>query len=291
MNDLEYLSEFSKKYDDSFLTVLHSSTINVIKACEAVADVDENVIVGRVMGWIADTFPEEEDIEKYAIAMVRTHKNIINTRNIHKEIACTKYDTKIPTEDQIESVKKIPGKYAVEDKATRSWDEYYYNVTVQVARNSKCLSRKIGAILVKDKTIISTGYNGPPRGIPRCDLRWAIDEDFINKYKPVWAESADDLVSGKCPRHTLGAKSGELTEICPAAHAEENAILSCAREGISTKGAIMYMTCSIPCFRCMIKIINAGISELVMTGTDVYDDNTMYLLSNSDVKVRLYDFI
>ena len=57
-----------------------------------------------------------------------------------------------------------------------NWDQYFYDVCVVVSKNTKCFSRKIGAILVRDKSIVSTGYNGPPRGIPHCDERYSIDK-------------------------------------------------------------------------------------------------------------------
>lgn len=169
--------------------------------------------------------------------------------------------------------------YSVDVELVNSWDEWYYNICVQVARNSKCLSRQIGAILVRDKLIVATGYNGPPRGIVRCDLRDDLDVK---------------LQEGVCPRKTMGFKSGEGLEVCVAAHAEENTILMCAREGIKCKGATMYMACGIPCKKCMIMIIQVGIKELVVTKMDTYgvlDDSSAYLLKNSNVKVRLYDFI
>ena len=179
--------------------------------------------------------------------------------------------------------------YTIDQEPVSSWDEYFYNVAVQVARNSKCFSRKIGAVLVKDKNIISSGYNGPPRGIPTCDKRWQIDPPFIASYHGQLEYLTE--VEGKCPRYALGAKSGEMMDLCPAGHAEENSILNCARLGIATKDTIMYMTCGIPCGKCMIKIINSGVKELVVTKFAYYDDTSKYLLANSDVKVRLFDFI
>ena len=65
--------------------------------------------------------------------------------------------------------------YTVDMENPKSWDEYFYNMSVTVGSNSKCLSRKIGAVIVKDKTVISTGYNGPPRGVMTCDQRWLYD--------------------------------------------------------------------------------------------------------------------
>lgn len=199
--------------------------------------------------------------------------------------------------------------YTVELENPESWDHYFYLVSQVVASNSKCLSRKIGAILVKDKSIISTGYNGPPRGILRCDERWLIDpairkvgnERIRHVQFPTYPSFPDYLsqssdyfkkyLEGKCPRRVLGYKSGEGLEICVAGHAERNALINAARNGICTKDLTMYMTCGIPCQECMIEIINAGIKEVVVTAFDFYDLGSEYLLRESDLEVRLFDFL
>lgn len=179
----------------------------------------------------------------------------------------------------------------VDDSPVLSWDEYYYNVCRQVAKNSKCYSRKIGAVLVSDKTIVGTGYNGPPRGVPMCDGRWFKDDTFRHKY----ASGLDDITlmgfKGMCPRRVLGFKSGEGLDVCVAGHAERNALINSAREGIRTKGTTLYMTCGIPCANCLVEIINAGVSEIVVTSLDLYDEGSEYLLKNSDLAVRVFDFI
>ena len=174
--------------------------------------------------------------------------------------------------------------YTVDQEPVSSWDEYFYNVAVQVARNSKCFSRKIGAVLVKDKVIISSGYNGPPRDIPTCDKRWQIDNNFMENYGQgiLQLKNPPNLV-GKCPRYILGAKSGEMMEICPAGHAEENSILNCARLGIATKDTTMYMTCGMPCSKCWVKIINSGVKEIVVMSYAIYDESTRFLMDNSEV--------
>lgn len=180
-----------------------------------------------------------------------------------------------------------------EEQKLEAWDRYYYEICSAVAANSKCFSRQIGAILVRDKNIISTGYNGPPRGIPRCDERWKIDPFMTEMFGRLVQEKSlavDDL-RGKCPRQVMGFKSGEAIDLCPAAHAEENTILSAARIGISTKDAKMYMTCGIPCGKCMVKIINAGIEELIVTELNFYDTLSRYLVDNSTVKLRKFSFL
>ncbi len=233
----------------------------------------------------AGHFPEANEA---IAAVVKKMYDTRKVRDIYREAAARKFQVSEDSVDEgmIRTVKDIEfDDYSIEEEPLSGWDEYYYNICKQIARNSKCLSRKIGAILVKDKLMIATGYNGPPKGIPRCDERWNIDKRFAEQYDCL-AEKEN-----KCPRYVLGFKSGQGLDICVAAHAEENTILMCARKGIGAEGSIMYMTCGIPCKNCLIKIIQAGIEEIVVTKLTTYDDTSMYLLENSDVKVRLYDFI
>jgi dCMP deaminase len=119
-----------------------------------------------------------------------------------------------------------------------SWDEYFMKITHLVSERSTCLRRKVGAIIVKDKKIISTGYNGAPKGIAHC------------------------LEIG-CMRDSLGVPSGERHELCRGAHAEQNAIIQAAGSGSNMEGATMYCTDS-PCSTCAKMIINAGIERLVL---------------------------
>lgn len=192
--------------------------------------------------------------------------------------------------------------YTIETENPKSWDEYFYNMCKTIASNSKCLSRKIGAIIVLDKTIISTGYNGPPRGIRKCDKRWFIDDDM--KKKAGFDKIVDnelyilykEKLEGICPRYIpeMGFKSGEGLEWCVAGHAERNAIVNSAREGLhELKGTQIYMTCGVPCTPCLVEIINAGINEIIVTKINgaFYDQSSKYLLKDSGIKIRTYDFI
>jgi dCMP deaminase len=119
-----------------------------------------------------------------------------------------------------------------------SWDEYFMKIADLVSERSTCLRRAVGAIIVKDKRIISTGYNGAPRGLDHC------------------------LQIG-CMRERLGIPSGERHELCRGAHAEQNAIIQAASAGSSMEGATMYCTTA-PCSTCSKMIINAGIVRLVL---------------------------
>ncbi len=117
-----------------------------------------------------------------------------------------------------------------------SWDEYFMNIAEIAKTRSNCIRRQVGAVLVNEKhQIISTGYNGVPRGIIHCT------KDTCTK---------------------LYEESGEKNEICPAVHAELNAILQAATAGISSEGTTLYSTTR-PCGNCTMAIINAGIKRVV----------------------------
>jgi dCMP deaminase len=178
------------------------------------------------------------------------------------------------------------------------WDPWYHELCTVVAKKSQCLSRKIGAVLVRDKTVISQGYNGPPRGVRTCDERWLVVHDKMSDvagFKDVVKNS--DLyineLEGKCPRYVpeMGFKSGEGLEWCVAGHAERNALINAARFGIATKGLKIYMDCGVPCTPCLVEIINAGIEEIIVTKMEFYDQSSEYLLKESGIPIRVYDHL
>jgi dCMP deaminase len=171
------------------------------------------------------------------------------------------------------------------------WDQYFLDGCNWVATNSKCLSRKVGAIIVTDKSIISTGYNGPPRSVPSCNWRYNIDSKLrkeLIERKLIDTDVCKNQEVKICPRQMLGYKSGEGLEWCVAGHAERNALINAARHGISVKGATMYMNCGRSCTPCLIEIINAGIVEIVISNKTEYDLMGSYLINESKLKVREY---
>ncbi|MGE4271768.1 MAG: cytidine/deoxycytidylate deaminase family protein [Desulfitobacterium sp.] len=117
-----------------------------------------------------------------------------------------------------------------------SWDEYFMQMAQVVAGRSTCLRRQVGAVIVKDKQILSTGYNGSPSGLSHC------------------AEKG-------CLRQQLGIPSGERAEICRAVHAEQNALVQAAKHGVVINGADIYTTVQ-PCVLCTKLLINAGIERV-----------------------------
>ena len=121
--------------------------------------------------------------------------------------------------------------------ARPDWDTYFMDIAHVVARRSNCRRRHVAALIVLEKRIISTGYNGTPRGIRNC-------------------------FDGGCPRCAGDSKSGADLGDCICAHAEENAIVQAAYHGISVRGGAVYSTVS-PCLMCVKMIINAGIAEVV----------------------------
>lgn len=121
-------------------------------------------------------------------------------------------------------------------RARPSWDEYFLQLARQAATRSTCLRRQVGAVLVRDKRILATGYNGAPRGVAHC------------------------LDTG-CLREQLGIPSGERQELCRAIHAEQNAVIQAAVHGIAIDGATLYTTLH-PCVLCAKILINCGVREI-----------------------------
>ncbi len=140
------------------------------------------------------------------------------------------------------------------------WDRYFMDIAQVAASRSNCSRRQVAAVLVRDKRIISTGYNGTPRGVRNCN-------------------------EGGCPRCNSDTPSGSRLTECLCSHAEENAIVQAAYHGIMVKGATLYTTYS-PCLLCAKMIINAGIVEVVYHRRYSIDDVSMALLAEAGVKVR-----
>lgn len=297
---LQEINGIFTEYDPDLIT----DVINIIKT-SIILNLSYSECFDKVIEKIHKIFPVNDDIDKFVLkatlkVMISQDPTsleslLIKSRDIEAEVAAKYFKVpvyRVTNEMKLEVLKAsdnfTKSAYSVTDPPVESWDEYFYNVCRQVARNSKCLSRRIGAVLVKDKGIVSTGYNGPPRGIPRCDKRWKLDRDFFEKYKD---HAVGKNLNGACPRHVIGFVSGQGLEICPAGHAERNALINAARDGISTKGSSLYMTCGVPCTPCLVEIINAGVSEIVVTSLQVYDETSKYLLRQGDLDIRLFNFI
>jgi len=175
---------------------------------------------------------------------------------------------------------------------TSKWDTYFHTICQSVASKSPCLSRHIGAILVRDHSIVSTGYNGPSRGVPHCGHdRVMKDNTLTDAYQDIYGGQDIPLLRFRleCPRKILGYLSGTHMELCPAQHAETNAISNAARLGVSVLGTTLYMNSVIPCKGCYGALINAGIVEIVIDEITVFDKHTQYLIDNSNIKIRSFE--
>lgn len=139
------------------------------------------------------------------------------------------------------------------------WDEYFMQMAELTAKRSTCLRRNVGAVIVKDRHIIATGYNGAPRGLKHCDEK------------------------GGCLRQQLGVPSGQRHELCRALHAEQNAIIQAATLGQSIEDGTIYVTHQ-PCVICAKMIINAGIKRIVVR--EAYpDEMATEILDEAGIRV------
>ena len=141
-----------------------------------------------------------------------------------------------------------------------SWDEYFLGIAELVSKRSTCLRRSVGAVLVKDKRMLATGYNGVPSKIRHCS-------------------------EVGCIREKMKIPSGERHELCRGLHGEQNAFLQAALHGTSVKDATIYSTTQ-PCAICAKMLINAGIKEIVIRG-DYPDKMAKDLLREAKIKVRI----
>ena len=145
-----------------------------------------------------------------------------------------------------------------------SWEEYFMEIARLVARRSTCLRRQVGSVVVKEKNILATGYNGTPSGITHCS-------------------------EVGCLRQRLGVPSGERHELCRGLHAEQNAIIQAAKHGTNIAESTLYTTHS-PCVICSKMIINAGIRRIVYL--EGYPDAlAAEMLDESGIEMLAYDAV
>jgi dCMP deaminase len=156
--------------------------------------------------------------------------------------------------------KTVPPETEASDKKNRrpTWDVYFMDIADLVSKRSTCLRRSVGAVLVKDRRVLATGYNGAPSGLHHC-------------------------LDVGCLREQLGVPSGERHELCRGLHAEQNAIIQAALHGVSVNGSTLYCT-NHPCIICAKMIINAGIITVVAKA-DYRDKLAEDILEEAGVEV------
>jgi dCMP deaminase len=143
-----------------------------------------------------------------------------------------------------------------------TWDDYFMKITRTVAERSTCLRRHVGAVLVRDKRILATGYNGAPRGLKHCE-------------------------EVGCLRESRNVPSGERHELCRGLHAEQNVILQAASHGIRIEGSTLYST-TYPCSLCAKMLINGGIVRIV-AAEDYPDELARDMLAEAGIEVVVPD--
>ncbi|MDD2485531.1 MAG: cytidine/deoxycytidylate deaminase family protein [bacterium] len=141
------------------------------------------------------------------------------------------------------------------------WDRYFMEIAGVVARRATCIRRRVGAILVKDRRILTTGYNGAPSGLRHCR-------------------------EAGCLRERLGVPSGERAELCRGLHAEQNAIIQAALHGVPIEGSALYCT-NQPCTMCAKMLVNAGVRRIVFTGS-YPDELAMDILGEAGVDIMIF---
>jgi len=148
-----------------------------------------------------------------------------------------------------------------ESRLRPPWDTYFMHLAHLASLRSNCMKRRVGCVLIHNNRIISTGYNGTPRGITNCN-------------------------AGGCPRCNSGSSGGAALSTCLCLHAEENALLEAGRERIRD-GAVLYCdTC--PCLTCSVKIAQVGVREVVYSQTYNMDESSRRVLAEAGVKLRQY---
>ena len=140
------------------------------------------------------------------------------------------------------------------------WDEYFMRIAQVASMRSNCIKRRVGALIVRDRRIISTGYNGTPRGTRNCN-------------------------EGGCPRCSMLTASGTRLEECLCSHAEENSITQAAYHGTNVKDGTLYTTFS-PCLMCTKMVINSGIIEVIFNVEYPLNDISFELLNQASVTIR-----
>lgn len=149
-------------------------------------------------------------------------------------------------------------------KDTRpDWDTYFMTIAETIATRSNCSRRHVAAVIVSENRIISTGYNGTPRGILNC-------------------------FEGGCPRCSGTVASGSSLEECLCVHAEQNAICQAAYYGIRLAGSSIYVTLT-PCLTCAKLIVNSGIREVIYGGSYAFDKQTTKLFADAGIVCRKFE--
>jgi dCMP deaminase len=199
--------------------------------------------------------------EKFVELEEREAEGAVNAQNLLKVEAMADYE--LLNDGSLEQLYPLIDRLSlqiIQEVSRPGWDEYFMNIAKVVASRSNCMKRKVAALIVRDKRVVSTGYNGTPRGTRNCN-------------------------EGGCPRCNNMAVSGTALDECLCSHGEENAIVQASFHGVSVKGAVIYSTFA-PCLMCAKMIINSGIQEVVYNMDYPLNGSAFKLFSEAGVFVR-----
>ena len=184
-------------------------------------------------------------------------------------VLCSEINQSIPYLSDVLVRFTFTGKHFIRDEVIDTmgnikptWDQYFMRMAFLAASRSNCTRRKVGAVIVKDRNVLSTGYNGPPSGTVHCDVVGCIRDD-------------------------LNVPSGERHELCRGLHAEQNAIIQAAVHGVSIAGGTIYITTH-PCVVCSKMLMNAKIQEVIYA-QGYPDELAELMLLESDLKLRRFE--
>lgn len=185
----------------------------------------------------------------------------VNAQNmiLVERLADVKLDNDTSIDELAPKIDAVVGRLMRQEQRP-DWDQYFMDIARVVATRSNCMKRKVAAIIVRDKRVISTGYNGTPRGTRNCN-------------------------EGGCPRCNNMAASGTSLDECLCSHGEENAIVQASYHGVSLKDAIIYTTFA-PCLMCAKMIINSGIREVVYNLDYPLNDSSFRLFKEAAISAR-----
>ena len=236
---------------DTFRAAKHFKLIRV----DAPAEIRFQRILARKRESDPVTLPEFMELEKREAAGDATSQNLVKVELMA--------DYAVVNDGHLEKlyqqVDQLLSKLLKEVQRP-NWDEYFMDIAKVVASRSNCIKRKVAAIIVRDKRVISTGYNGTPRGTRNCN-------------------------EGGCPRCNSLATSGTKLDECLCSHGEENAIVQASYHGVSLKDAVIYSTFA-PCLMCAKMIINSGIREVIYNTEYPLNDSAFKLFEDAKLFVR-----
>lgn len=183
-----------------------------------------------------------------------------------KEMAVVTSQAQVTVVNQMESIEQLYIRLSSlnllsQERLRPSWDAYFMRLAGLAALRSNCMKRRVGCVLVRDKSVIATGYNGTPRGLSNCN-------------------------EGGCKRCNEANGSGAGLATCLCLHAEENALLEAGRDRIGSRSILYCNTC--PCLTCSIKIVQSGIKEVVYSLSYSMDDASAKVLQGGGIILRQY---